>query len=166
MVRIMNRSGHWAESRGKVNHYIIRTTQSIQYMYTSFSQSGQISQHSGTSLPRKLFLYSAVGRFAKRLPRWNVEGRGIYFLWILASSPHRLCAGTNSKKCFYPLSLSRRAHHLKTQMGLDSIRLSTFDATRLCLGDDWLRDVKFKTSEMTEFWLLSAFIAGLLTSNL
>ena len=164
MVRIMNRSGHWAESRGKVNLYIIRTTQSIQYILQSVRPD--ISTLRNKSAQETLLIYSAAGRFAKKLPRWNVEGRGIYFLWILASSPHRLCAGTNSKKCFYPLSLSRRAHHLKTQMGLDSIRLSTFDATRLCLGDDWLRDVKFKTSEMTEFWLLSAFIAGLLTSNL
>ena len=32
-VRIMNRSGHWAESRGKVNLYIIRTTLSSQYTW-------------------------------------------------------------------------------------------------------------------------------------
>ena len=45
------------------------------------------------------------------------------FHWILASSLHRLSAGTNSKKRFYPLSLSTRAHPLKSQTRLDHTKL-------------------------------------------
>ena len=148
-VRIMNRSGHWAESRGKVNLYIIRTTLSSQYTWVR---------------PEARYLYTpeqvCAGTSSHIVERGDLQKD---CLFEMLSFPHRLSAGTNSKKCFYSISLSRRAHHLKSQMGLDTIRLLTLQDF-VWEMIDW--DVKFKTSEMTEFWLLSAFIVGLLTSNL
>ena len=68
--------------------------------------------------------------------------------------PHIVCLlGQIQKKFFLsPLSLSRRAHRLKSQMGLDPIRLSTLQDF-VWEMIDW--DVEFKTSEMTVLTLIS-----------
>ena len=106
---------------------------------------------------------SAAGRFAKRLAHWNVEEEGS--LTFIESWPHPyiVCLlGQIQRSVFIPF-------YCLEELILPSLKRDWISENFRCyktLFGRWLTEMLSSRQVRWQFWLLSAFIEGLLTSNL